>query len=265
MVYSFISPSQEEKAELQRSLSSSENYLLGYIDRNLEDIPDLSIVKLSEAANVSTATIVRAMKKIGFKGYTDFKYYLRTKENNNPKFDNMNHVNKKIRETILKNEQEVVRTIQMLDSGTIEDAIQSIKSSNRVMIFARGFSELIAKEMMVKFQLLGKYSELHDDPNIIRTISKRLSLDDIVIFVSLNGETEELVEAAKNCLDNHIQTITITANASGKLLEYTTLSFVGFKSAISYFPDYEVRSRLPLQVMARILMDAYAIRCEGME
>ncbi|MGO2267555.1 MAG: MurR/RpiR family transcriptional regulator, partial [Vagococcus salmoninarum] len=29
---------------------------------------------------------------------------------------------------------------------------------------------------------------------------------------------------------------------------------------ISYFPDYEVRSRLPLQVISRVLLDAYAVR-----
>lgn len=262
MNYSFISQSKATSVDFIETLSSSEKYLLSYIDDHLEDIPELSIVKLSESANVSTATIIRTMKKIGFKGYTAFKYHLRAQEKNNPKFNNMNQIDKKIREAILKNEQEVIRTIQMLDSGTIEDAIQSIKSAKRVMIFARGFSELIAKEMVMKFQLLGKYSELHDDPNIVRTISKRLSLNDIVIFISLNGETEELVQAAKNCVDNHIQTISITANASGKLLDYTTLSFIGFKSPYSYFPDYEVRSRLPLQVIARTLMDAYAIRYE---
>ncbi|PQG52854.1 MurR/RpiR family transcriptional regulator, partial [Enterococcus faecalis] len=28
----------------------------------------------------------------------------------------------------------------------------------------------------------------------------------------------------------------------------------------SFFPDYEVRSRLPLSILARILLDAYALR-----
>ncbi|MDU6525074.1 MAG: MurR/RpiR family transcriptional regulator, partial [Enterococcus sp.] len=38
------------------------------------------------------------------------------------------------------------------------------------------------------------------------------------------------------------------------------IPFVGFKSEGSYFPDYEVRSRLPLQIIARILLDSYALR-----
>ncbi|MGX7419370.1 MurR/RpiR family transcriptional regulator [Carnobacterium gallinarum] len=247
-------------AEHKLTLSNSEQYLLAYIEEHLDEMPEISIVKLSEQANVSTATIVRTMKKLGYEGFTSFKHHLKEEEEHNPRFAIMEQVDQKIREAIIKNEQEVTRTIQMLDSGTIEDAIQKIKASKKIIIFARGFSELIAKEMMIKFQLMGKSCELHDDPNIIRSISKKISPDDIVIFISLNGETPELVEAAKNCQHNKVSSITFTANAEGLLAQLSELAFVGYKSSISYFPDYEVRSRLPLQVMSRILLDSYAIR-----
>lgn len=200
------------------------------------------------------------MKKMGYEGFTSFKYHLKETQENNPKFAIMDHVDKKIREAIIKNEQEVNRTIQMLDSGTIEDAIQSIKATNKITIFARGFSELIAKEMQIKFQLLGKYCELHDDPNIIKNISKKIKQEEVVIFVSLNGETPELIEAAKNCHQRGIITITFTANSDSTLVKLSEIVFIGFKSPISFFPDYEVRSRLPLQVMSRILLDSYVIR-----
>lgn len=248
------------KREPLKKLSHSEQHLTTYIEKNLERIPEMSIVKLSEDANVSTATIVRTMKKMGYEGFTSFKHHLREVEANNPRFAIVEQVDKEIKQAILKNEQEVTRTIQMLNSGTIEDAIQKIKSADRIYIFARGFSELIAKEMMVKFQLMNKYCEMHDDPNIIRPISRRLSKRDIVIFISLNSETIELVEAAENCAHDEISTITITANSNGPLAKLSDILFVGFKSPISYFPDYEVRSRLPLQVITRILLDAYAVR-----
>ncbi|GAA3324750.1 hypothetical protein GCM10020331_053850 [Ectobacillus funiculus] len=42
---------------------------------------------------------------------------------------------------------------------------------------------------------------MHDDPNIIRVISRKLKRKkELAIFISLNGETEELVEAAKKNL-----------------------------------------------------------------
>ncbi|MFC4618668.1 MurR/RpiR family transcriptional regulator [Camelliibacillus cellulosilyticus] len=242
------------------SLSETERYLIEYIKQHLDTIPQISIVKLSEAANVSTATIVRAMQKLGYSGFTAFKIHLKDEFQLNPQFSIVEKIDEEIREAILKNEQEVTKTIGLLDSGTIEDAVQTIIHSNKIVIFARGFSELIAKEMMVKFQLLGKYCELHDDPNIIRTISKTIDKKDIVIFVSLNGKTAELVEAAKNCQQNEVGTILLTANQNSPLYELCEIALVGFKAEKSYFPDYEVRSRLPIQVMARVILDAYAIR-----
>ena len=49
---------------------------------------------------------------------------------------------------------------------------------------------------MVKFQLAGKYCELHTDPEIIKILVKVIKKD-VALFVSLNGETQELVVAGK--------------------------------------------------------------------
>ena len=60
-----------------QGLTNTEKYLLKYIEEHLELIPSISIVKLSEEANVSTASIVRTMKKLGYDGFTSFKYDLK--------------------------------------------------------------------------------------------------------------------------------------------------------------------------------------------
>lgn len=245
---------------MEVKLSETEAYLWKYITKNIHEIPNLSIIKLSELANVSTSTIVRTMKKKGYEGFTAFKHYLKDSQNTTINFTNVEKIDSEIKRSILKNEQEVIRTINMINTGVIEDAIQKLQISERVIIFARGFSELIAEEMKIKFQLTDKYCELHTDPNIIKTMSKHLKETDIVIFVSLNGETEELIDAAKNCYQKEIGTIAITTSKESTLSQLCELVLVGFKSEISFFPDYEVRSRLPLSVIARILLDSYVIR-----
>lgn len=241
-------------------MSETEAYLWNYIQENTNLIPNLSIIKLSELANVSTATIVRTMKKRGFEGFTSFKHHLKSQANSSINFTLVEAVDDEIKSSILKNEQEVIQTINLLDTGIIEDTIQKIRNSQRIVIFARGFSEFIAEEMKIKFQLTGKYCELHTDPNIIKIISKKLKSTDIVIFISLNGETEELVIAAQNCYKEEIGTVLITAVRDSSLAQLSELSLVGFKSEVSFFPEFEVRSRLPLSVIARILLDSYAIR-----
>lgn len=197
---------------MKNKLSSSEKYLWEYIQNNLDDIPNLSIVKLSEDANVSTATIVRTTKKMGYSGYTDFRQQLTLKRKDTQQYKNLEKVDHDIKQAILKNKYEVDNTLKMLNVGSIEDAIQKIKKSSDIYIFARGFSEFIAQELLVKLQLLGKNCVLSTDPNIIVTMSKRIRREDLVIFITLNGETKELVAGAKNAFDNGVSTLTITTN-----------------------------------------------------
>lgn len=115
---------------VEHKLSGAEAYLWEYIQQNIQEISDLSIIKLSERANVSTTTIVRTMKKKGYDGYTSFKHHLKEQALNTLNFKNIDQADAQIRRSILKNEQEVTRTINLLDTGVIEDAIQRSKMLN---------------------------------------------------------------------------------------------------------------------------------------
>lgn len=48
---------------MEPKLSEAEHFLWEYMMNHIQEIPNLSIIKLSERANVSTTTIVRTMKK----------------------------------------------------------------------------------------------------------------------------------------------------------------------------------------------------------
>ncbi|HLQ86872.1 MAG TPA: MurR/RpiR family transcriptional regulator, partial [Enterococcus sp.] len=85
---------------MKNKLSSSEKYLWEYIQNNLDDIPNLSIVKLSEDANVSTATIVRTTKKMGYSGYTDFRQQLTLKRKDTQQYKNLEKVDHDIKQAI---------------------------------------------------------------------------------------------------------------------------------------------------------------------
>lgn len=242
------------------TLSQAERYLLEYIHQHIGDIATMSIVKLSEQANVSTATIVRLMKKIGYNGYTSFKYRLKQDKKMMDTDDSLRDIDDDIKQVIRKNEEEVHKTIQLQSVGQIEDAVQKIHDAERIYIFSRGFSEMIAKEMMIKLQALDKICETHEDPNIIRVKSRKVGKNDLAIFVSLNGETAELVEACQNLNIRQVTTITLTTKVDSTLSELSDMTLLGYKTDQSLFQEYEVRSRLSLNVIARILLDAYVIR-----
>jgi DNA-binding MurR/RpiR family transcriptional regulator len=248
---------------MEKKLSNAEEYLWSFIQNHIDEISELSIVKLSEYANVSTATIVRTMKKKGYSGYTAFRHQILSQEKNGPKYQILSQADNEIKSVILKNEIELNNTLRNLEIGIVEDTIRQIQNSKMVYIFARGLSEPIGRELQMKLQLVGKYAELQTDPNIIKTVAKQIKSNCVVIFISLNGKTKELVYAAKSLEQKEITKIVFTTNSLSPLANLADLLFLGFKSETTYFPDYEVRSRLPLQIMTRILMDSYVVRVKN--
>lgn len=60
-----------------KDLSNAELHLWQVVNANPNKTARMSIIQLSEFANVSTATIVRTMKKMGYSGYTSYREHLR--------------------------------------------------------------------------------------------------------------------------------------------------------------------------------------------
>lgn len=245
---------------MNNTLTSAEKHLWDLIQNESQKVSEMSITKLSEYANVSTATIVRTMKKMGYSGYTDFRHELLGREKNGPRYKILTQADNAIKSVIMKNEIEVNNTLKNLEIGVIEDSIRQIQVAKMIYIFARGLSESLARELQMKLQLVGKYVEVQTDPNIIQTEAKKIKRECIVIFITLNGETPELVEAAKLLNQHDVTKIVFTTNENSSIVDYADLLFLGFKSENSYFQEYEVRSRLPLQIMTRILIDSYIVR-----
>lgn len=249
----------------KKTLTETEEYVWQYLNSNFQTISDISISELSETLSVSNATITRTLQKKGYSGFSDFKYNMLTRNRETLTVLQQETISDETRMSILKSYQEVTRTLNMLDLNTLNQAVNNISSANRIVIFARGFSELLASEIQTKLQLLEKYCELHTDPNIIRPVSRRLSQGDFVIFVSLNGETRALQDAALNCQQQNVPTLLISANSSGSLGKMTDLQLFAFKTELTYFPDFEVHSRLPLYIIARLLLDTYAAHIKNSE
>ncbi|RLK63665.1 MurR/RpiR family transcriptional regulator [Atopobacter sp. AH10] len=242
------------------TLTSTERYAWNYIQDHQQEIPHLSITQLSEKANTSTASIIRALRKKGYSGYTPFKQQLIQKEQHSDLHQHFSEIDGEIRQAILKNELEVVNTLKSLDPLLIEEAVQLIQQSQFIYIFARGFSEMVGQEMQLKLTLAYKNCTLFTDPNIIKIIADRLTPKDLLINLSLNGETEELIQGSQVARIHNVPILTLTTNPDSRLARLSDVLFVGYKSQTSFIPDFEVRSRLPLHIMSRILLDAYIIR-----
>ena len=67
-----------DKIKALDHLTIQEKYLVDYILDNPDDILQKNINELAQLSYTSTATVSRLCKKLGFKGYKDFKYQYAT-------------------------------------------------------------------------------------------------------------------------------------------------------------------------------------------
>ncbi|MFA5720098.1 MAG: hypothetical protein WC939_03470, partial [Acholeplasmataceae bacterium] len=63
--------------EIINSFTVSELYVFTYLDKNKEEVIDLSVKELSDKTFVSTATVMRVAKKLGYSGFTELKYAIK--------------------------------------------------------------------------------------------------------------------------------------------------------------------------------------------
>ena len=130
----------------------------------------MSLQELSQACHVSAASVIRFSKKLGARGFADFKIRLAQELNNFSMNDETVSVDIPIREG--SSCQEIARTFYNLsvqtlkstfhdlDYDAIEKAASLLNSADSIHLFGRGESLVIAEDFHYKLLRLGIHSVL---------------------------------------------------------------------------------------------------------
>jgi DNA-binding MurR/RpiR family transcriptional regulator len=215
----------------------------------------MTISKVAEASHVSISTVNRTLNKMGYDGYSDFKHSVK-----NDKSRPSNGFSSEVNEAFLKNETEITRTINQLSVEEIESAIRLINRHDDITLLAMGLSDNVSLEMMAKLQLFSKRCTKYNDPEYMMYHAGKMHETDLVIVISISGETPELVEATAIAKAHGAKILALTASPSSQLAQAADVSLSAYKSKIKELDfGLDVASRIPLQIVNRILIDAFAI------
>lgn len=237
----------EISKEIADSLSKTELDVVRFINENEKKISELSIVEIAFETFSSPSTVSRAIRKCGLNGFNELRYRLTTKTEEKD-VQNMGEI-------MNKSLVEAQRVIERISVSAILKIIKYLKESSRIFVFGRGLTEYVAEEFALKLQLLDYNAMAVRDPNIMRIKTKKLKPDEVVFNFSLNGMTEELIESSKNANLCGAKVLTCCCNDKSPLLELSDCSLVGFQHSHKAIKEFEVSSRVPLQIMARLIID----------
>ena len=133
--------------KIKSRLTSSEEQVIKYINENDNKLVDMSIVDIAEETFTSPATVSRAIKKCGVNGFMELRYNLSKKK------EEINS-SKDINEIFSKSLIETRQTLENISVNQILEIIDLIQKSKKIIVVARGLSELVATEFTLKLELM---------------------------------------------------------------------------------------------------------------
>lgn len=191
-------------------------------DYFLSGKPPLKQSALAHKINVSTASITRFCKKIGFENYKELMYLYQKslKEYSNDKNNVTNNLQYQYKELISDIDEKI-------DIEDIKSVCKYIQKHNIIHIYGLGMSSIAGEDFKFRFTRIGKYVEVVHDYDSIEMISSLLNKENLIIYLSLRGENQHVIQSLKRLKEKGATIILITSNQSqeiGKLANVTLLT-----------------------------------------
>lgn len=202
-------------------LSKAEKKTCTSILNNPEIIIEKSISDAATIYDVSTSSIQRVAKKLGYKGYSEFKYSLEEHSTNASKKDDHESLSSQLFD---------VYTATLLDwKKSIEDdkfikLAKLIKEKNLKTI-GIGNSGLAASHLVYSLYMYGKWAECLNNTTKIDYLEYGITENDLYIIFSMSGCLVS-INRIKTWKKKKATIVLITADENAPIKEYVDLNIV---------------------------------------
>jgi len=151
-------------------LTSTEKQIADFIEANPRIVINLSLDELSEQCYVSQASVIRLCKKLGVKGFAEFKIKLASELSTFIMSEQAIHVDMPISDTADGPEiaetffnlttQTLKTTYDNLDYQALKDAARLLAKADIVHVYGRGESQIVAEDFHYKLIRIGMHSTM---------------------------------------------------------------------------------------------------------
>lgn len=196
--------------------SEKEKKIANYILDTPDKIIHRTINEVAEDLNVADATVFRFCKRIGFKGYQAMKIALASEiitpmEQIHEEITDQDN-EKTISEKVFKsNIRTLENTLQIIESDSIQKAVELLHHAQRVEFYGTGGSAVIAMDAYHKFIRTGIKAFAFLDSHFQLMSASQLSKHDVAVFISHSGTNKDTIDILNTANESGAKTIGITS------------------------------------------------------
>jgi len=240
-------------------LDPAEKKLADHILQQVSYIPYVSMDSLAEEVNISKTTIIRFCKKIGFKGFKDFKIgllkFISIKSSQSisgadiPEELNENFDPKNLLYLVVQSNLEMINDLNDINKpGDLGHAIDLIMNAQKVVLIGVGSSTPVVMDAEQRFVRLGIdcYASIDTHFQAMRALS--LVSDDLVLAVSYSGHTKDIYECLRIARKKGAKVISITSFPSSPIAKIADCVLLS-ASRRTPFPSESTASRITQMIL----------------
>lgn len=187
--------------------SESDRAVWEYLSANRCACENIAIEKMAKKCCVSRSAVMRFAQKLGFTGFAEFKLYLKMEQQKVAAHSELKH--------ICALYQNVMNSTCEKDC---DDLFQALDESKQIYIFGEGMVQSsIKKEFKRIFMSAGHM--IYDAPSgqELHNLIPLTGRQDFCILISVSGENEKMVEAARKLRVRGVTLASITKNQENTL------------------------------------------------
>ncbi len=187
-----------------------------------EEIIYMSIGELAMQLEVADATLLRFCRKLGYRGFQDFKLSLSQELGAAKDEDKESRANRVASNMI----DAIMETSKHLDEQVCDEVARLIVKAGKVCVFGVGSSAIAPSMMKNRLVRAGIYVENTSDPHIQTIIASNLGENDVIILVSVSGATKDILTLAETAKKNGTPIVVITNYDKSPLAKYAQYAFL---------------------------------------
>ena len=261
------------KARLKKvlpKLSASERTVGSYIMNHPEQVIDSSVRALAEAANVSTATVVRFCHSCGFEGLGDLRLSLRREQRELQETEeSARYIDVRRDDSIQLVKQKILGYHNMIVRDMLSDwnleaytyAADAVAGAGKVIIMGEGGSRSTAMNLFYVLSNLGIVCETYMDSVFEIMKVGQLKEGDVAIGVTYTGRLRSTIESLQLAKERGATTIGLIGVLDSPIIPYVDILLNTTELEKDYY-DSALSIRISENLVVELLATLVAMRKE---
>lgn len=228
--------------------SENEKYICRFLTGHYRECAYTTIGEFAEKCNVSPTMLVRFAKKIGLSGYGELKARIKID------LEEQNIASGGLMEKVTQSYHKMMDELVKRDLSVF---FRTLKNARRVYVYGSGSSQTrAASEMKRIFLLVKEMIHIHGH-DMCHALQKIAEPGDMVILISLSGESEAVVELAKALRTCGVSSASITRMKNNTLASLCgeNLYINSIQMPVEYDRKYEIST--PYFILIEFLYLSY--------